>query len=336
MILSWNTTNQCNMFCAHCYREAGKKRNEELNTDEGKQLIDEIARAGFRIMIFSGGEPLMREDIFELIEYAAGRGLRCVLGTNGTLITEETAIKLKRAGLMGAGISLDSLDKGRHNTLRGYENAWDLTLKGMENCKKAGLAFQVHTTVMDWNQAEIEKITDFAVEAGAVAHHIFFLIPTGRGKEIETEALDRASYENVLRRIMKKSTEVNIEIKPTCAPQFMRIANQMGLKLRYTKGCIAGTSYCIIGPTGRVQPCAYMDKEIGNVRETPFDVIWRENEVFKRLRTEEYGGACGACRYKSACGGCRARAAYYHDGDYMQQDDICILGEKLETRATVG
>jgi putative heme d1 biosynthesis radical SAM protein NirJ2 len=315
------------MFCGHCYREAGKKKNEELSTVEGKKLIDEIARAGFRIMIFSGGEPLMRSDIFELIQYATSKGLRCVLGTNGTLITEDVAVKLKKSGLMGAGISLDSLDKQKHDKLRCYENAWDLTVQGMKNCKKAGLAFQIHTTVMDWNEHEVEEMTDFAVKMGAVAHHIFFLVPTGRGKDIKDEALDRETYENVLQRIMKKSTEVDIEIKPTCAPQFMRIAKQMDLKLRYTKGCIAGTSYCIIGPTGKVQPCAYMDMEIGNVRETPFNKIWEQNEVFETLRTEEYGGTCGACAYKSNCGGCRARAAYYHEGDFMQQDNICILGE---------
>ena len=329
MILSWNTTNQCNMFCSHCYREAGEKAQGELTTAEGKKLIEEIKKAGFRIMIFSGGEPLMRPDIFELIAYATKVGLRTVLGTNGTLITAEVAAKLKAAGVMGVGISLDSLDQQKHDTLRAYEGAWQQAVAGMANCRNAGLPFQIHTTIMDWNAEEIEAITDFAVEQGAVAHHIFFLVPTGRGKEIEAQSLDRAAYEAILQRIMKKAQEVPIEIKPTCAPQFMRIAKEMGMQLRFQKGCIAGISYCIIGPRGKVQPCAYMDAEIANVREMPFDEIWRTNPVFQKLRTEAYAGSCGKCKYQKSCGGCRARAAYYHDGDFMAEDSICAYGVTL-------
>ena len=147
MILSWNTTNQCNMFCSHCYREAGEKAQGELTTAEGKKLIEEIKKAGFRIMIFSGGEPLMRPDIFELIAYATKVGLRTVLGTNGTLITAEVAAKLKAAGVMGVGISLDSLDQQKHDTLRAYEGAWQQAVAGMANCRNAGLPFQIHTTI---------------------------------------------------------------------------------------------------------------------------------------------------------------------------------------------
>ena len=175
MIISWNTTNACNMFCKHCYREAGCKAEEELNTQEAKTLLNQIAKAGFKIMIFSGGEPLMRPDILELVKHATSLGLRSVFGTNGTLITEEMAYKLKEAGAMGMGISLDSMDKEKHDTFRCYKGAWDGAVAGMRNCKKAGLPFQIHTTVMDWNQHELEDLTDFAVAEGAVAHHIFFL-----------------------------------------------------------------------------------------------------------------------------------------------------------------
>jgi putative heme d1 biosynthesis radical SAM protein NirJ2 len=323
MIVSWNTTNECNLFCGHCYREAGDRRAGELNTEEGKKLIGEIARARFKIMIFSGGEPLIRRDIFELIQYASSAGLRPVLGSNGTLITEEIAGGLKEAGAMGVGISLDSLDADRHNALRRCENAWERAVLGMKNCREAGLPFQIHTTVMNWNAEEIERMTDFAVEMGAAAHHIFFLVPTGRGKNIADESLDGASYESLIKRIMKKSARVPIEVKPTCAPQFMRVAEQLGLETRFSKGCIAGTAYCIVGPTGKVQPCAYLDMEIGDVRETPFDEIWRDSAALQTLRTAAYGGACGHCVFRERCGGCRARAAFYHDGDYMEEDSIC-------------
>lgn len=324
MIVSWNVTNACNMFCDHCYREAGCKAEEELSTEEAKTLLDQIAKAGFKIMIFSGGEPLTRPDILELVSYATSLGLRSVFGTNGTLITLEMAQKLKDAGAMGMGISLDSMDKKKHNEFRKFEGAWEGAVQGMRNCRAVGLPFQIHTTVMDWNNHELEAITDFAVAEGAVAHHFFFLVPTGRAKTIEAESLRAEQYEETLTRIMKKQTEVDIELKPTCAPQFMRIAAQMGIKTRFRRGCLAGTAYCIISPRGKVQPCAYLNMELGDVRETPFDEIWKNNEVLNNLRSLEYKGGCGECEFKRACGGCRARAAYYNDGDYMAEEPWCL------------
>ncbi|KJS88658.1 MAG: Fe-S oxidoreductase [Peptococcaceae bacterium BICA1-8] len=324
MIISWNTTNQCNMYCKHCYRDAGLKASEELSTEEGKNLITEIKKAGFKIMIFSGGEPLMRPDIFELVDHASKLGLRPVFGTNGTLITRDVAKKLKNLGVMGMGISLDSLDPQKHNELRCYQDGFEQAVQGMENCLHEKLPFQIHTTVMGWNKDEILDITDFAVEKGAVAHHFFFLVPTGRGANIETESLRAKDYEDTLTKIMEKQKHVSIELKPTCAPQFIRIAKEMGMDIRFQRGCLAGTSYCIISPTGNVQPCAYLDVPIGNVKETPFSRLWAESEVFKTLRTLDYKGGCGTCKYKQACGGCRARAAFYNEGDYMAEEPWCL------------
>lgn len=327
-IVSWNTTNACNLYCAHCYRGSGEEAAGELTTAEGMTLIEDIARAGFQIMIFSGGEPLLRPDIFDFIHHAREVGLRPVLGTNGTLLTLETARALKDAGLMAAGISLDSLDAAAHDRLRSQQGAWQAAVNGMQHCRAVGLPFQIHTTVMDWNEAEITQITDFAVEIGARAHHIFFLVPTGRGEDIEGQALERHAYENVLTRIMSKAKNVSIEVKPTCAPQFIRVADQVGHKQRFAKGCLAGTSYCIISPRGDVQPCAYLDLPLGNVRDLPFDRIWAENETLARLRTRDYSGSCGDCHYSDRCGGCRARAAYYHEGDIMSADPLCILNRE--------
>ena len=315
MIVSWNTTNACNMYCDHCYRDAGCKAEEELSTAEAKTLLEQIARANFKIMIFSGGEPLMRPDIVELVAYATSLGLRPVFGTNGTLITLDMAQKLKDAGAMGMGISLDSMDKEKHNQFRKFPGAWEGAVQGMRNCRAVGLPFQIHTTVMEWNNHELEALTDFAVAEGAVAHHFFFLVPTGRAKTIEAESLRAEAYEETLTRIMKKQQQVDIELKPTCAPQFLRIADQMGLKTRFRRGCLAGTAYCIISPRGKVQPCAYLNMELGDVRQTPFDEIWKNSPVLNKLRTMEYSGACG---------GCRARAAYYHEGDYMAEEPWCL------------
>lgn len=323
-IVSWNTTNACNMYCAHCYRDAGCQAKEELSTAEAKKLLREIAKAGFKIMIFSGGEPLMRPDIIELVQYASDLHLLPVFGTNGTLITLDMARKLKAAGAKGMGISLDSLDKAKHDKFRSFPGGWDGAVQGMKNCREVGLPFQIHTTVMDWNQQELEAMTDFAVEIGAKAHHFFFLVPTGRAATIEEESLRAEQYEDVLTRIMKKQQEVSIELKPTCAPQFLRIAAQLGVKSRFHRGCLAGLSYCIISPKGKVQPCAYLNMELGDVRKTPFDEIWAKNEVLQKLRTLDYSGGCGVCEYKGVCGGCRARAAYYHNDDYMAEEPWCL------------
>lgn len=324
MIISWNTTNKCNLSCSHCYRDAGEKHKEELTTEEAKKLLTQIAKAGFKIMIFSGGEPLMREDIYELIEYAAKQGLRPVLGSNGTLINQATAEKLKLAGTAAVGISLDSLNPKGHDSFRGYQGAFRDTIYAMKHCRDAGLRFQIHSTVMDWNKNEIIDITDFAVAIGASAHHIFFLVPAGRGKDIEKEEmLTPKEYESLLTAIMKKQQSVDIELKPTCAPQFLRIAQEVGTKVRFSRGCLAGISYCIINPKGEVQPCAYLYEIAGNVRETPFDEIWTESAIFKELRSLSYSGSCGSCSYQQSCGGCRARAAYYHNGDYMAEEIFC-------------
>lgn len=325
MIISWNTTRECNLLCRHCYRDAGAKEQGELSTAEGKKLLGEIARAGFKIMIFSGGEPLLRSDIYELVEHAQQLGLRPVFGTNGTLITREIAQRLKAAGAAGIGISLDSLDSTKHDELRGVAGAWQQALDGMANCRAAGLPFQIHTTVFDWNDHEFEAITDAAVKLGAAAHHVFFLVPTGRAKDLVAEALEQQRYEQLLHRIITKQREVSIELKPTCAPQFMRIAKRKGLGMRFTKGCIAGTSYCCITPTGDVQPCPYWPMKVGNVRKTPFDEIWRANKLFGELRAAQLGGNCGTCQYADICGGCRARAYYYANGDYMAADPWCLF-----------
>jgi putative heme d1 biosynthesis radical SAM protein NirJ2 len=330
MLVSWLTTNRCNLKCKHCYQDAGINFEDELSTEEGKKLIDEIARAGFKMMIFSGGEALMRPDIYELVAHASSRGLRPVFGTNGTLLTLDVAKKLKASGAMAMGISLDSLDEKKHNEFRVMEDAFQKTVQSMRNCKEAGLAFQIHTTVLDWNKSEILDIIDFAVEMGAMAAYIFFLVPVGRGIEIESTAVESMEYEKLLTDIMTKQKTCPIPIKPTCGPQFTRIAKQVGVELdpRFSRGCLAGLTYCIITPNGKVKPCAYMVEEAGDVREMPFDEIWKNSELFKTLRTQDYKGLCGKCAYKSICGGCRARASYYHDGDILAEDSYCALVQK--------
>ena len=324
MLISWNTTRQCHLNCRHCYRDAGAKEARELSTEEGKTLLEEIKHSGFRLVIFSGGEPLLRDDIVELTAYASQLGLRPVFGTSGTMLTREKVRELKKAGALRLGISLDSAEAPIHDDLRQVPGSWQEAVEGMENCRVEGLEFQVHTTVVESNYEEFERIADFSVELGAEAHHVFFLVPTGRAVDMEKEALRQRQYEKLLHRIMEKQKTLPIELKPTCAPQFMRIAALKGMDMRFSRGCLAGTAYCCITPNGDVNPCPYLPIKVGNVLETPFSRIWRESEMFQQLRQGDLGGKCGYCNFREACSGCRARAYYYHDGDFMAEDPWCL------------
>lgn len=204
MLISWNTTRACNQACEHCYRDAGTRQEDELSTAEGFRLIQEITSAGFQILVFSGGEPLMRDDIFDLIAHAHHCGLRSVLGTNGTLIDMNVARRLKQVGVARVGISLDSTDQQAHDQFRRTPGAWQQAVAGMHHCQQMGLPFQVHTTVTARNAHLVDDLSDFAESLGATAHHIFFLVPTGRGKHLESESLQAEQYEQLLDDILEK------------------------------------------------------------------------------------------------------------------------------------
>jgi len=328
-LVSWNITRQCNLTCAHCYRDAREQPDAgELTTAEGMRLIEEIARVGFRVFVLSGGEPLMRADLCDLIAAAKGLGLRPVLGSNGTLITEEAAARMKEAGLARAGISLDSVDADYHNRLRGSPTAWQEAIAGMRACAAAGLPFQINTTVTKQNQQQVLAITDLAIELGAAGHHVFFLVPTGRGKQIAEQMVQAARQEELLEALLRKQSEIEMEIKPTCAPQFIRIADTLGLRTRFPMGCLAGRTYCVITPTGDVHPCPYLPIEAGNVRAQPFSRIWEESDVLLRLRHGLPEGMCGRCRWGARCFGCRARAYWATGGNMMAEDPWCSLVAK--------
>jgi len=333
-LVSWNITRQCNLTCGHCYRDARERPDpDELTTEEGITLIREIAKVGFKILILSGGEPLMRADFYELLAAAKSEGLRPVLGSNGTLLTPEHAARMKETGLARAGISLDSADTEYHNALRGSPTAWQGAIAGMRHCREAGLQFQVNTTVTQQNQDQVLQITDLAIELGAAAHHVFFLVPTGRGKDIAEDMLQAARYEQLLEALMRKQQEIAIEIKPTCAPQFVRITDQLGISNRFSMGCLAGRTYCVIAPTGEVHPCPYLPMAVGDVHTQPFSEIWAEAEVFQVLREGNLEGMCGQCRWGQRCFGCRARAYWATGGNLVAEDPWCALVVRRQARA---
>ncbi|WP_072725764.1 radical SAM/SPASM domain-containing protein [Tepidibacter thalassicus] len=329
MIISWNMTKNCNLYCKHCYRDAGpnEKQKDELDTKESKELIKGIAKAGFKILIFSGGEPLLREDLFELTEYAHSLGLIVGLGTNGTLITKEIAKKLKESKVRAVAISLDSLDENKHDEFRQVKGSFKDCIRGIKESINAGLKVQINTTVTKSNYEEITKITDYISSLGGHSHHPFFLVEVGRGKNIGKEGLNKKEYKEIINRILDKQKNTHIELKPTCAPQFMVEAKEKGMDMRFSRGCIAGIKYCCILPNGDVHICPYLPIKVGSVREKPFDVIWEQSEIFNKLRDyKNYKGNCGSCKNINICGGCRARA-FSKTGDYLQEDTFCLKGD---------
>jgi AdoMet-dependent heme synthase len=323
-ILSWNTTNQCNLKCSHCYMDAkGTEGWNELSTEEGKRLIDQIANVSKCILVLSGGEPLMRADIFELAEHGRSRGLRVVMGTNGTLITEKVAERMVSSGISRVAISLDGCDNSVHDGLRKVKGSFDAAVAGTRACIKAGLPFQINTTVITQNYAEIPDLIKFAKDLGAVESHLFFLVQTGRGSSLTD--ITPVEYESMLQGVLPLEQEIGIHVKPTCAPMYMRISKQNGgdAGKRYSRGCLAGITYCRINPEGGVYPCPYLPVEVGNVREKDFGDIWQNSSLFHDLR--DYSllkGKCGRCGFKDVCGGCRARA-FASNGDVLSQDPMC-------------
>lgn len=353
-LISWNLTFKCNLRCAHCYIDATEReRKEELSTYEGKILIDQIAEVSRPILVLSGGEPLLRRDIFELARYATEKGLRVALGTNGTLITDYVARHLKSSGVLKVAVSLDSCVPEKHDEFRGVKGSWKQAVKGIEACRRNGIDVQINTTITQQNYDEIDDIIGLAEKLGVNDFHIFFLVPTGRGRKIE-DVLP-VMYEKMIKDILEKSVKYRLNIKPTCAPQFMRIAEQLGLelKMRWSRGCIAGVSYCRIYPTGEVTPCPYLPINLGNIREKSFRDIWFNSKVFRTLRDfNNLKGKCGICEFREICGGCRARAygltsdlidvcGGLHEptelkGDYLAEEPWCTYQPRIQGGEKIG
>ena len=348
LVMSWNVTLKCNLKCSHCYMNAGESRSlEELSTDAGKMLIHQIAEVSRPLLILSGGEPLLRNDIFELIQYGTERGLKMALGSNGMLLDDEVARKLKKAGIKTVSISLDSSIPERHDEFRGVKGSWERAVEAIKALGRNGILLQVNTTVTKQNYDEIDDIMALAEELGVENFHLFFLVPTGRGVKIDD--ITPEMYEDMIRNAFAKGAGHKLNVKPADAPQFMRIAKDMGLDMRrWVRGCMAGLYYCRIYPTGDVTPCPYLPIKLGNIRERSFKDIWFNSEVLKNLRDfSKLKGKCGICEYRDVCGGCRARAygltsdfmnacGDLHEpkelkGDYLAEEPWCVYQPRART-----
>lgn len=336
-LIAWELTGACNLECIHCRASATKTPSlDELSTDEAKHFIDDITSFANPIIILSGGEPLVRDDVYEIAQYGTDKGLRMVLATNGTLVTREVAKRLKDVGIKRVSISIDGASAKTHDEFRGMPGAFEGALKGINTLKDVGLSIQVNTTITKRNLEEVPKILDLALELGVDALHIFMLVPTGRGEVLAGEEVSPEEYERVLNWLYDAQKKVKLQLKATCAPHYFRImyqrAKQEGAPVEQkkegfsamTKGCLAGTGFCFISRTGEVYPCGYLPVLAGDIRKQPFWEIWRNSKVFIELRdSNKLKGKCGRCEFKRVCGGCRARA-YAATGDYLDEEPYCI------------
>ena len=334
-LIAWELTAGCNLNCVHCRgASTSSVPAGELTTDEAKHFIDEVSGLGKPILILSGGEPLTRPDVFEIALYGTNSGFRIVLATNGTLLTPKIVEKLKEAGVQRLSISIDGAAAISHDEFRGRPGAFERTLAGIEVLRKAEFPFQINTTISSRNLEEIPRTFELAKKLGAVAYHIFFLVPTGRGEK--SNEVSPEDYESILHWLYDMQKESKILLKATCAPHYFRILRQRakkeGIEISVnthgyeamTKGCLGGTSFCFISSVGDVYPCGYLPVLAGNIRKQLFRDIWKNSEIFRKLRDpEELKGKCGICEYKNICSGCRARA-YAATGDYLDEEPYCV------------
>jgi len=346
-LVAWEITRACNLRCIHCRAAACERRDpDELSTEECFGVIDDIVSFARPIIILTGGEPLLRPDVFDIASYGTERGLRMVMAPNGTLLDEPAAQRCIASGIQRISISIDGAAAQVHDDFRQMPGAFEGAMNGIRAAKAVGLEFQINTSLTMKNLAELPKVLAMAVELGAAAHHIFLLVPVGRGENLKGVEIPPDQYEETLNWIYDQREKVPLQIKVTCAPQYYRILRQrakaegkevtpktFGLDAM-TRGCLGGKSFCFISHIGRIQPCGYLEVDCGNVRREGLSVAWKTSTIFHDLRdVSAYEGKCGACEYRAVCGGCRARA-YARTGNYLSEEPCCVYVPKTKDRIT--
>jgi radical SAM protein with 4Fe4S-binding SPASM domain len=313
------------------------KGHPDLPTEEAFRIIDDIAGYAQPVIVLSGGEPLMRRDVFDIAKYGTGKGLRMCLATNGTLINDELCGKIKEAGIRIVSLSLDGSTEEFHDNFRNERGAFAGIVNAARLFRQHGIEFIINSSFTRRNQEEIPKVYNLAKELGATAWYMFMIVPTGRGEEIMNELITKEDYEEILEwHYQMEKDEHDMLVRPTCAPHYYRVvlqkAKEEGVKferrtLKFStggsKGCLAGQLICLINVDGDVLPCSYFPQSAGNVKTQSFKEIWEHSELFRDLRDfKKYKGKCGSCEYINVCGGCRARS-YSVYGDYLEEEPFC-------------
>ncbi len=324
----WEMTDRCNLKCIHCHAFGGEEASyDELTKEEGMALIDQIASLDIRSFVFTGGEPLLREDLFELIAYAKSTGFTVFIATNGTLITKEVA-KLLREFDVGVVIGLDGMNPEIHDSIRGVKGAFDAVIEGIENCIAENLYLHLNIVAAMRNFDEIERIIDYGDKIGVYSYFIYNFVPFGRGEEIRDYALGNDDFKTLLDLILKKQREVKAIIIPVASPEYWayvlqsrgihsrKLINFLG---RFFGGCLAGKGMMYIKPNGDIWACPFLSVPAGNVRKEGLDRIWENLETFGYDNANR-DNECDGCEYEPVCGGCKTR---------MRSEDLkCPLKKK--------
>jgi len=354
-IVVWNVTQRCNLACAHCYLDASDRASrDELTTAEAEALIDDLAAMGCPVLLFSGGEPLMRPDLFELGRRAIEKGLRAVISSNGTLITPDVARRIADVGFSYVGVSIDGT-AATHDELRRKKGALDAALAGIRNCLAAGVKAGIRFTLNRRNAADLDAVLDLVEQHGVPRFCLYHLVYAGRGRQMVNDDLQPAETRRIIEHLLDRTQDwhrrgIETEVLTTDnhadgilieqrvaaeAPQ--RLAEVRELLERHG-GCSAGTKMANIDARGNVHPCQFWSHvTLGNVRERPFSAIWSDesNGLLARLRNKAAhlnGQRCRICQYRAVCGGCRIRAEVVH-GDAWADDPACFLTDEEIRRA---
>ena len=336
--LAWEITGKCNLNCIHC-RSASSLGSDEgdFTLDEAKAFIDELTSFAQPVVVLSGGEPLLREDVFDIAAYGTSKGLRMALATNGSLVNDEICEKIKASGIRIVSLSLDGSTAEIHDDFRKQPGAFKSTLRAADFFKKHGIEFLINSSFTKRNQKDIPNVYKLAKEMGATAWYMFMIVPMGRGEDLMAELISKEDYDEILKwHFNMELEEKDILVRPTCAPHYYRIVQQeakaKGIdferrNLKFGtgggKGCIAAQSIAFVGSRGDVQPCSYFPQSAGNVKKQHFKDIWENSKLFNDMRNfKDYKGRCGSCEYIGVCGVCRDRALDVSD-DYMSEENLC-------------
>ena len=338
LVLIWELTQACGLACDHCRADARPNRHpDELSTAEGKRLLETAAAFGDgQLVVLSGGDPLIRDDVEELIAYGDDLGLRMTITPSGTRSLTPGRIRaLADAGLKRIAVSIDGASPEAHDVFRGETGSFEETIRAVADARAVGLPVQVNTTVCRQTVGELPAIRNLLSEIGAVMWSVFFLVPIGRGSILEP--IDPAEADAVMAWLDDVSESAPFGLKTTEAPQYRRVSIQRqrqrgnqrsegetansGLQRR--TGIVAGDGFAFVSHTGEVFPSGFLPKSAGNVHDRPVHEIYRESPLFESLRDrDQLKGKCGACPYRTVCGGSRSRA-YAHTGDPLESDPLC-------------
>jgi radical SAM protein with 4Fe4S-binding SPASM domain len=340
----WEMTAACNLHCIHCHTSGGKPGPNELTTAEAKCLLEQLAGLDeFRMMAFTGGEPLVRPDLFELLAYSQALGFTNTMATNATLIDDAAARCLRRYGVVIAAVSLDGFDARSHDAIRASPGSYEAARRGMRALRRAGILLHINITAMEYNMDQLEQLLALVEELGAGILLMYQLVPVGRGRGIGEAVLDLSANERLIRFMAQAQHTTRAIMEPVAGPQYWPfLLQQAGIKdgpllhLAETvfHGCSAGRGFAYIKPDGQVWPCPFIEVSCGNVREKPFSAIWAGTPLLEDLRTREQRlkGRCGECEYRRLCGGCRGRA-WATKGDHLAEDPSCFIHAPPEGEA---